>query len=263
MAAKTQNGSALDEALVRHEEIPSDACKPDPFELLGPLHDAHCHLDFMSNGEEVARRAHADGLRLFANTVTPDGFEQARIRFDALENVYVGLGMHPWWVDDVFDTVAFEQLARKTQFIGEVGLDFGKKGEANREAQVDAFAQIATICAHQGAKLLSIHAVRSVETVLDILERAGTLATCTCVFHWFSGTSDELARALRAGCYFSVNPMMLETRKGREYVRQLPVERLLVETDAPPGENVEYEYAELVDGLANVRRIIEGKRSAS
>ena len=44
-------------------------------------------------------------------------------------------------------------------------------------------------------------------------------------------------RAVRSGCMFSVNEMMLNTRRGREYVRQLPSDRLLLETDLPPGEN--------------------------
>ncbi|MBE6471190.1 MAG: TatD family deoxyribonuclease, partial [Coriobacteriaceae bacterium] len=41
-------------------------------------------------------------------------------------------------------------------------------------------------------------------------------------------------RAVRAGCYFSVNARMLATRRGREYARILPGERLLLETDLPP-----------------------------
>ena len=239
------------------------AWRPDPREVLGPLYDAHCHLDFMSNGEDVARHAQADGMCLFANTATPSGYIRAQARFAPFENVFVGLGMHPWWVDDAFDGDEFERLALETRYIGEVGLDFGKRGEANRDAQLAAFMQIAQICARQGSKLLSIHAVRSASTILDILEESDTLATCSCIFHWFSGSSDELNRALKVGCYFSVNPMMLATRKGREYVRQLPAERLLAETDAPPGEDVVYDYAELAKSLESVRSAINDKRLTS
>lgn len=42
------------------------------------LFDAHCHLDFMSNMEEVARDAAADGLHVLATTVTPQGYLRAR-----------------------------------------------------------------------------------------------------------------------------------------------------------------------------------------
>ena len=234
-------------------------CRPDPFALFGGYHDAHCHLDFMSNGEDVARAADEAGMTIFANTVTPAGFAAARKRFASFENVRVGLGMHPWWADESFDSRAFERLASTTPFIGEVGLDFSAKHAENREAQLDAFTWIANICARQGSKLLSLHAVKSANTVLDILEGASTLATCTCIFHWFSDSSDALQRALKAGCYFSVNPMMLATRRGREYVRQLPVDRLLCETDAPPGEDVPYEFAQLAASIDDVRAALSAK----
>jgi len=232
-------------------------CRPDPHAALGPLHDAHCHLDFMSNGEEVARAAAHDGVNIFANTVDLNGFEAARERFKDHPNVFVGMGTHPWWVDESWDLDRFERLAKHSKFIGEVGLDFSAKHEANRKEQIDAFTFIAHICARQGAKLLSIHAVKSASTVLDILERADTLATCTCIFHWFSGSGDELVRAREAGCYFSVNPMMLATRRGREYVRQLPADRLLVETDAPPEQGAPYPYTELAASLELVRQALD------
>ena len=77
--------------------------------------------------------------------------------------------------------------------------------------------------------------VRSAGTCLDVLEATGAAARCRCVMHWFSGSSDELGRALRLGCSFSVGERMLATRRGREYARQLPAARLLLETDLPDG----------------------------
>jgi TatD DNase family protein len=91
--------------------------------------------------------------------------------------------------------------------------------------------------------------VRAVTQALDILQDSGALVRCTCIFHWFSGTSDELHRALKAGCLFSVNEMMLRTRRGREYARQLPQDRLLLETDLPPGEGVPFSAQGIVDAL--------------
>ena len=62
------------------------------------LYDAHVHLDFMSNGEEIAAAAQAAGMRLFAGTVTPSGYRTARERFAGFSSVDLGLGLHPWWV---------------------------------------------------------------------------------------------------------------------------------------------------------------------
>lgn len=85
-------------------------------------------------------------------------------------------------------------------------------------------------------KLISLHAVRSASEILDALERHDTLVRHRCVFHWFSGSSDELTCAIRAGCYFSVNARMLATKRGRAYARAIPEDHLLLETDLPARE---------------------------
>ena len=220
---------------------------------MASLHDMHCHLDFMANGELVAAEAAASGTMLFANTVTPAGFEGALERFGTSENVRIGLGFHPWWVsaDNLncnLDT--FEQHLIETRFVGEIGLDFGRRGEENREEQLRAFRRIAALCAAAGGKLISLHAIRSAETALDILEESGAIESCTCIFHWFSDSSTQLARARRAGCYFSVNPMMAAAKRGREYLRAIAPDHLLLETDAPPEEGMRYSYEELRAQLA-------------
>ena len=145
--------------------------------------------------------------------------------------------------------------------MGEVGLDFGLKHVATRGAQVAAFDRIAAACAAEGGKVLSIHAVRSAGTVLDVLERYGVLVGSACILHWFSGTSDELQRAAKLGCFFSVGPHMLASKRGRAYAQAIPRDRLLLETDEPPeaGPVVPAgEFARLLEGaldeIARLRR---------
>ena len=214
------------------------------------MHDAHVHLDFMANGKQVAADAAAVGTLLFANTVTPGGFVSARARFDTCENVSVGWGMHPWWVDAQAE-LSLPPIPAETRFVGEVGLDFGTRHAASRDIQIRVFERIARQCAEQGGKVLSIHSVRAAREVLDMLESCGTLETCTCVFHWYTGPSDQLKRAIDAGCLFSVGPRMLATGKGREYVKAIPATRLLLETDAPPSQGDSFAFAELHDLLAS------------
>ena len=217
-----------------------------------PLHDMHCHLDFLADGRDVALRLGEKGTRLFMNTVTPAEYAGACAKFDGVEGVRVGLGMHPWWVDGTFDAERFAELARTTRFIGEVGLDFGKRGSVNRAEQVQAFAQIARICAEQGGKVLSMHAVKSVDSALETLQVSGALETCTCIFHWFTGSSDQLHRALQSGCYVSANRFMLQTKRGPEYVKAIPASRLLLETDEPPEDAVGFTADDLLAPLREV-----------
>ena len=221
--------------------------------------DMHVHLDFMRDAAAVADEAADLGLGMFAVTVTPEGYEKTARKLAAVPNVRVGVGLHPWWVaDGRCSTEAVDRaagLARKARFVGEVGLDLSPKHvpTGSADGQVAALEKVARACAETSEptepKLLSIHSVRAAGLTLDVLERTGALDSCNCIFHWFSGTSDELHRAVRAGCWFSINEMMLRTRRGREYARQLPADRLLLETDLPPGEDVPFSATDIVSQL--------------
>lgn len=229
-----------------HPEAPgvemaaSNASTETPgFEHRWRLFDMHCHLDRMANADEVAREAVANDMALFCTTVTPADALAARSRFGTPPNVRVGVGLHPWWITDgrcgEIEIGQAAQLAAASRFIGEVGLDFGPRHAANAQRQLDALEAIARACAGHPVegRVLSIHAVRSAGEALDVFERHGLTASAHCIFHWFSGTSDQLARALDAGCLFSISERMLATRRGREYARQIPLDRLLLETDLP------------------------------
>jgi TatD DNase family protein len=82
---------------------------------------------------------------------------------------------------------------------------------------------------------MSIHSRGAPSAVLDALERQRTSGVP--ILHWFSGTKTELARADALGCWFSVGPAMLRSRKGRELAAAMPVDRMLTETDAPFGRD--------------------------
>ncbi|WP_418722614.1 TatD family hydrolase [Enorma sp.] len=217
--------------------------------------DMHVHLDLMTNGVEIACGAQDLGIGLFCTTVTPNDAVAARERFSCCPNVRVGAGLHPWWLADGTcgdaDIELLKGLVAHSRYVGEVGLDAGKRGAASLELQTAAFERIMrAVSEHplQG-RVISIHAIRSVNRVLDILERSGAITTSSCILHWFSGSSDELWRAVHLGCLFSINEHMLATKRGREYARILPDDRLLLETDAPPQLNAPYELTALEHSL--------------
>lgn len=236
------------------------------------LWDMHVHLDFMRDMPEVVREAEAIGLGMFAVTVTPQGYENASRILQDLPNVHLCPGLHPWWIADgrcgTDDAARTAELVRNTRFVGEIGLDASPKHvpEGSLEQQISAFETICRACAETnetaGPKILSLHAVKTAGIILDILERTGCPGKCRCIFHWFTGSNEELNRALRSGCMFSLNEMMLHTRRGREYARQLPADRLLLETDAPPGQDIPFSAGEIKDSLIrtlNELNTIRGK----
>jgi TatD DNase family protein len=218
-------------------------------------------MDFMSNAREVALDADKLGMRLFANTVTPSGFIRARKLLGDLQNVQVGLGLHPWWVREA-DVGDFVRLSGETSWIGEVGLDVSPK-RAHHEDQLAAFIRIARTCAEQGDKTLSIHSVRAASTVLDVLEETGCCASCRCIFHWFSGSTEDLWRAIRLGCWFSVNEMQASTRRAKEQLKLIPSDRMLLETDLPPSESSCASATDIVSSLERTLTQIEVIRNES
>lgn len=201
-----------------------------------PLVDMHCHLDFAGNSLELIQALGQGGGALSA-TVDPRDYQRLSAEWPGPSSMHVrlGLGMHPWWIDGGScgpdELALFEELAARTRFISEIGLDFSERRCASQDLQCQALVRMCG--AVQAGSHISLHAVKSSQACLDILQETGRLDDCTCVFHWFSGSSDELARAVAAGCLFSINPHMLATKRGRAYARAIPRDRLLLETDAP------------------------------
>lgn len=229
--------------------------------------DMHDHLGWFRDPVAVARAAAARGLGMLAVTVTPEEFLQLRPRLAGIKSVRLAVGLHPWWVRDATDADALCELVGGVRFVGEIGLDASPRRASSWGAQLAAFERICAACASTSAspapKVLSIHAVRAATEVLDVLERTGASERCRCVLHWFAGSSDELWRAVRLGCWFSLGERSLATRRGREYARVLPADRLLTETDLPEREGAPSSASDVAASLERVVSSIAAARETS
>ena len=211
------------------------------------LFDAHLHLQLMANAAEVAAELASLRVGALACGVDPRSWEADRALLADVGThdspIAVAAGLHPWWLADGRcgspEAELLASICARTRWIGELGLDFSARRieRLGKEPQVEALTRACAAAAAASMagqeRVLSLHSVRAAGTCLDVLERTGAATRCRCVFHWFSGTTDELWRAVRAGCWFSVNEMGLATGKGREYAKLIPAERLLLETDHP------------------------------
>lgn len=230
------------------------------------LFDAHCHLDLMACPDTVADESAALGLGLFDCGVDPRDFTAAKTRTSYYPHIIVGVGLHPWWLaDGRCETAEIDllcEVAAQERFIGEIGLDFSARFAGSELLQIQALERLCDALVQHplAGRVISIHAVRSAGTVLDVLESHGLLTprpdSPIIIFHWFSGTSDELVRARDAGCYFSVNERMLAIKRGHEYARQIPLDRLLLETDAPAEPQADTSAQQLITSLKSVSRHI-------
>ena len=216
------------------------------------LLDTHYHYDFLppQARSEFLDEIAGEGVEIVAQTLTPSGFvkleaeEERRAETGSPGGPHpssprLSVGFHPWNIgrDYQRELDIFAHALTRTRFVGEVGLDYVPRRlqQVRAETQAEVFRSILDILSSQrtdGPYVLSIHAVRSASQVCDALEATDTSGMVP-IFHRFGGSSDELTRLIKQGCYISVNPAMLATKRGRTYVTQVPADRLLLETDLP------------------------------
>lgn len=220
--------------------------------------DAHVHANLMDSPLNVARSSHDAELGFFTCGVTPQDYLELAPQLTQ-DNICVGLGAHPWYISNKRvtqkDIELLLELMEQTSYLGEIGLDFSSRYcvDGLQDLQVKAFTKIceraAELSRNNQPRVLSMHTVRSVDAVLDILEQTGAARACIPIIHWFSGSSDELQRAIKLGCWFSVGEMSLKTKRGREYAKVYPKEKLLTETDLPSSDHTDINSADIMDSL--------------
>lgn len=199
----------------------------------GPV-DFHCHLDLYQDMEAEYTRCEVARCLTLAVTTTPKAFARNAEMAKTRRFVHAALGLHPQLVAQRASELSlFEELVHSTRYVGEVGLDAGRRFYPSFESQKMVFERVMTLCARFGDKVISIHSVRTAKQVLDVVERTGTDRTCVPVLHWFNASKSETRRALELGCYFSVNEQMLLAPGGRALLEAVPIGRILTETDAP------------------------------
>ena len=203
--------------------------------MTSKLVDFHCHLDLYPDFEARVRECDAQGIYALAVTTTPRAWERNHELACGTRHVRAALGLHPQLVASHGDEISvFEALVGKTRYVGEVGLDAGPKHYRSLPRQREVFARVLDACARGEPKVLSIHSVRAVGEVLDMLEERLGGTRCRSVLHWFTGTRAELRRAVDLGCWFSVNAKMLEKQAAsRIFAEEAPLQSVLTETDGP------------------------------
>lgn len=225
-----------------HSFIPHHLSRSDS-SLEFDIFDSHCHLGFAKNPDQIANVALEQHVGALCCTVCPREFLTLEPIFHDHANIHLALGLHPWWATQAnAELNLFLELLPHVAFVGEVGLDFSPRYEQFDEAQLSTLQTIFQACAEQGEKTISLHCVRAYSEMLGLLHATGVTETCQCIFHWFSGSSDELQSAIKLGCSFSVGKKMLSTKRGPEYLRAIPPEQLLIETDMPHADARDPEF---------------------
>ncbi len=194
--------------------------------------DAHCHIDLHSDPRAVVEAAVEAGVRVVAVTTTPAAFKISATFTDVERGIIPALGMHPEVVGSrPRDMDLFSKYLDQVLWVGEVGLDGSKRFKDSWNAQVKTFERVLRECSDVGGRILSVHSRSAAGYVFDLIARYPNAGTP--VFHWFSGPPSEIPDAVALGAYFSANHQMLQSKSGLAIARNIPIDRLLTESDAP------------------------------
>ena len=212
------------------------------------LYDTHFHLDLQKNVKAAIEEINANKIYTIAMTNLPVLYEKEKQQYDS-PYIRTALGFHPELVGEYkkYIPLMWEKLS-EARYIGEVGLDFNYK--TFQADQVSFFSELVQRCRKDENKIISIHSRKAEREVLDVLDDAFSFKA---ILHWYSGDESLLNRAVKMGCYFSVNGNMLKSRKIERMLEIVPKNRILLETDSPFGDTIK-SHAEslkiLIDGLS-------------
>ena len=222
------------------------------------LTDTHCHLDleqFDADRDAVIQRAISAGLtRILIPSLTGTSSRAAVKLAESNPMLYAAVGVHPneaetWDGQTISSLKELAAQSLKVAAIGEIGLDY-YWNKSPREEQISIFREQLNLAAELELPVV-IHSREKedaeqgecAEDLIKILEewvsglRSGNeaLSQRPGVLHSFSGSAETAKRAINLGFYIGVTgPITYKNaEQKRQVIGNLPVERLLIETDAP------------------------------
>lgn len=224
------------------------------------LIDTHAHLDEMEDLEQVITEARsANIVAIIAVGSDYESNQKVLTLARAYENyVYPALGFHPSNIGgaDIERNLKFiEANIDKAVGIGEIGLDYHKRvrARADKDLQMHVFRQVLRIAGTQRKPVL-IHSRYAWRDAFNLIDEAQLDKV---VFHWFTGTSSVLRDIISHGYFISATPAVEYHEEHRRAVKEIPLDRLLLETDSPVvyRRGTEFEYE---SRPAHVLRVLKG-----
>lgn len=220
------------------------------------LIDAHTHIQFAAFREDadvVIQGALDQGIWMVnVGTQRDTSSKAVELANKYTEGVYATVGLHPIHTDksfhdeqelggdegftsrgEEFDVNYYRKLAQdpKVVAIGECGFDYYRLDKESKEKQEEAFRKQIEL-AHELKKPLMIHCRQAFDDLIRVLE-PNTYNLAPSIIHFFSGTIEHARQLLDMGFSFTFGGAITFTHDYDEVVKYIPLDRILLETDAP------------------------------
>jgi TatD DNase family protein len=205
---------------------------------LSGLTDVHAHIgaeEFDIDRREVIARARAKGIDhiVAVGETLADADRNLELTEEYPGTVLAAAGLYPTVIDLEHATKLIDFIRRHKNnlvAIGEVGLDHWKtQDEKDREIQREIFSRFIDLSVELGLPL-NVHSRSAGRKAIELLNErnAGSV-----LMHAFDGRASVALQGVEAGYFFSIPPSVVRSKQKQKLVRQLPLERILLETDSP------------------------------
>jgi TatD DNase family protein len=227
------------------------------------LFDAHCHLQdekLLPQIDAAIARAKLAGVqKLYCCGTSEADWGLVRQLAGQYTEIVPAFGLHPWYVKERtsnWESVLLDFLrASPAAGVGEIGLDRAIE-DSDADAQAEVFLAQLRI-----AKVLkrpvSIHCRRAWDTMQDLLKSVGVLPAGF-VVHSYSGPAELVKQLAEMGAYFSFSGSITFSgnKKGHKAAQAVPIDRLLIETDAPDLIPAALRAADVPNEPANIVHVL-------
>ncbi|MFH0831476.1 MAG: TatD family hydrolase [archaeon] len=227
--------------------------------------DVHCHLeqkDYNKDREDVINRCRKELKAVITSAARFKDFNLTlSLAKEYPDFVFAILGLHPADIKEldekiIADSIDFiSQNKEKIVAVGEVGLDYyWIKEQEQRKRQKKLFERMIKL-AKAINKPLVIHSREAGDETLDILqkEKAGKV-----LLHLFN-TKEHIQRVIESNYSISIGPAILKSKDIRKIARDMPLEKIMLETDSPwfgfGARNTPLAIRKVAEEIAKIRKL--------
>lgn len=200
------------------------------------LIDTHAHLDMYEDWDVIIKNAKENGIKkIIIPAVETEYFQKILDIANSYEDVYCMMGIFPTeaknWHDGILDDIKEFAKNKKVVSIGEIGLDY-YWDKSFVDEQKDIFIKQVKLANELGLPI-EIHDREAHKDVFDILVEYNK--TSDVVFHCFSGSVEFARECLKQGWYIALGGVVTfkNAVKTKEVAKDVPLDRLMLETDSP------------------------------
>lgn len=202
------------------------------------LIDSHAHINYgyKLDTQQIIQNMKEDNLEAIVNIGTSmQSSKDAVVLSENNQNVYAAVGLHPEATDELSEDnlKELERLAKheKVVAIGEIGLDYFVCPET-KNVQRELFVRQLEIAERVNLPVC-IHSRNSRDDVYEILSAHKDKLKCGGVMHCFCENLEYAKKFIELGFYISFSGNITFKKVDRSWLKELPIDRILVETDCP------------------------------